>query len=356
MKHMTLLSICLSLSSLTFAHEEIKLQEAWKGFSEPEIMSSGFTHKLSELPLSGAIAINPRGWSGDYWSARKGGINYRWNAPVKTGYDLESPSKARAFSMSQEELKTLAPTEKYDLLMGHYDYPLVKEVDGTASRLASDWAGICHGWAPSTLYHNEPTPKTLLNPDGLNIPFGSGDIKALISYYYAFHNHGDVDQVGLRCFFGRWLGAARGCQEDLNAGAFHIVLTNKIGLEHEGFIMDIERWREVWNHPAIAYQSVILADNLPVSKDAATNAVKEMRIKTVVLHGDGSKPTWGTVFGTEHQKTDQQEYVYRIELNSEGKIIGGTWESAKRPDFIWSIPRVTTFEGLLSELPVLLND
>ena len=352
MKFMTVLSFAL-FAQLAFAD----LDEAWKGFSDPEIMSSGFTHRLSDLPLNGQIAIDPKGWSGDYWSAKKGGINYRWNAPVKTGYKLESPSKALAMSLGQEELRTLAPTEKFDLLMGRYSYPLVKEAEGTASKLASDWAGICHGWAPATLYHNEPLAKVLTNPDGIQVPFGSGDIKALLSYYYAFYNKGDVGQVGLRCFFGRWLGGAgRGCGEDLNAGAFHIVLTNKIGLQQEGFVMDIDRWRQVWNHPAIAYESVILADNLPVSKDAAKYAVKEMRIKTVVEHADGSKPTWESVFGTENQKTDKQEYVYRIEINSEGKIIGGTWESANRPDFIWSITPVTEFRGLLENLPALLND
>lgn len=352
----TLILSSLLFSASSLATQNIKLDEPWKGFSSPDIMNSGFVHKFSELPLEGAIDVNPRGWSGDYWSARAGGINYRWNAPVKTGYDLDSPSKAKAMGMSQAELMSLAPTEKYDLYLGRYDYPLVREASGTANRMASSWAGICHGWAPATLYHNEPTAKVMTNPDGLQIPFGSGDLKALISYYYAYHHDVGVDQVGLRCYFGRWMGGGRACHEDLNAGAFHIVLTNKIGIEKEGFVMDIDRWRQVWNHPAVSYKSEILSDSLLPSDEAASSTVREVRIKTIVTHADGSKPTWETVFGTENQKFTEQTYQYRIELNREGKIVGGTWESANRPDFIWHSPRVEQFEGLLKDLGSVLND
>lgn len=358
MKFISMLSLGILFSLSAVAQEEKVINEAWKGFSDPEIFSSGFTHKLSDLPLEGKLDVGTRAWSGDYWSAKKGSINYRWNAPTKIGYDLNSPSKATAARMSEAELATLAPSEKFDLLMGRYDYPFVREVDGVATPAASIWAGICHGWSPATLYHNEPTPKLLTNPDGIAVPFGSGDIKALISYYYAFHHKGDVDQVGLRCFFGRWTGgaAARGCKEDLNAGAFHIVLTNKIGLQKEGFVMDLDRWREVWNHPVIGYSSTILANNLQPSRDAATTTVKEIRVKTVITHADGSAPTWGTVHGTENQKSDKQEFTYRLELNSEGKIVGGSWESDKRPDFIWNVQPATEFSGILNGLQALLND
>lgn len=358
MKFISILSIGILFSLSGFAQEEKIINEAWKGFSDPQIFGSGFTHKLNDLPLEGSVDVGNRAWSGDYWSAKKGSINYRWNAPTKIGYKLVSPTKAEALKMTEAELATLAPSEKLDLLMSRYEYPLVREVDGVATPTASIWAGICHGWSPATLYHNEPAPKLLTNAEGVKVPFGSGDIKALISYFYAFHHDAGSDQMGLRCFFGPWTGgaAARGCQEDLNAGAFHIVLANKVGLQKEGFVMDMDRYREVWNHPIIGYKSTVVANNLQPSRDAATTAVKEIRVKTVITHADGSAPTWGTVIGTDNQKTGTQEYTYRIELNNEGKIVGGTWESAKRPDFIWNVPRATEFSGLFTALPALLND
>lgn len=353
-----ILSLSVLLSSFAFAQSQSDFLEAWKGFSAPEIMSSGFIHDFKALPLSGMIKIGPKAWSGDYWSSKKGSINIRWNSPAKEGFDYKSPTKEQAKLMSVEELAMLAPTEKYDLMAGRYDYPLKKEVDGIASKMAQDWAGICNGWSPAAIFHNEPTPKLVTNQDGIQVPFGSGDIKALISYFYAYYVDTDVDQVGLRCFFGSWLGGARGCSDDLNAGAFHIIMTNKLALQGEGFITDVDRFSEVWNQPTVGYKSVILAHNLAPSKDAAKLAVKEVRISTELYYVDEAEPTWLPIIGTEKQKIEKKTFQYRVELDSEGRIVGGEWESRERPDFIWSREpaRPENFSGLLTDLPKLLND
>lgn len=358
MKFIVSMSLALLFSQTAFSQSQTGILEAWKGFSDPEIFSSGFTHEMKALPLEGSIEIGPRAWSGDYWASKKGGINYRWNAPVKVGFDYKSPSRDQVKNMSIEELATLSPTEKYDLFTGRYDYPLKKEVEGTASKLAQDWAGICHGWAPASIFHNEPAPKVMTNPDGIQIPFGSADIKALISYFYAFYHDVDTDQMGLRCFFGSWLGGARGCNEDLNAGAFHIVIANKLGLEKQGFMMDVDRFREVWNQPVVAYKSVVLKDNMRPSKGAAKDAVKEMLIETDLFYVDESDPTWNVVHGTKDQQIASRKLEYRIELNAAGKIVGGEWESKERPDFLWNKnpARLEEFTGLLTDLPKLLND
>ena len=222
--------------------------ESWKGFSSPEIMASGFTHQLSSLPLEGSVQIGRKAWSGHYWPSAEGGINVRWHSPGREGFKYKSPTFEQAKSMSLAQMAQLSPTEKYDLYTSQYEYPLKEQVDGTVNRYAADWAGICHGWAPATLHHNEPTPKLMVNQQGIVIPFGSSDIKALLSYYYAFHDSTEPShQVGLRCFFGRWMGGARACEEDLNAGAFHIVISNMLGLRKEGFVADIDRFKEVWN-------------------------------------------------------------------------------------------------------------
>jgi len=345
----------LSLSSLIRAESHF---EAWKGFSDPEIMSSGFTHELDKLPLNGTIDINPRGWSGDYWASKKGSINFRWNSPNPEGFKLKSPTQIEAKAMSSAQIATLAPSEKYDLLLGNYEYPLRKEVEDVASKLSSDWAGICHGWAPASLHHHEPQPKVLRNPEGLLIPFGSSDIKALLSYYYAFYAEDEsTHQVGLRCFFGRWMGGARGCNEDLNAGAFHIVMSNMLGLRGEGFVADIDRFKEVWNQPIVAFESEITSPRLAPSEFAAKNTVYELRIKTKLFYVDESdENSWQSVFGTNQQKISARQLQYRIELNREHKIIGGTWESEERPDFLWNRDKAKHFKGLFYRLPELLND
>lgn len=353
--HQIVCILAFIMSSLANANSNF---EAWKGFSDPEIMDAGFTHEFSKLPLQGSIDINPRGWSGDYWASKKGSINYRWNAEKPEGFKLKSPTQIEAPYMSTSQLAALAPSEKYDLLIGNYEYPLRKEVEDVASKLSADWAGICHGWAPAALNHHEPTPKLLKNPDGLMIPFGSSDIKALLSYYYAFHAEDEnTHQVGLRCFFGRWMGGARGCDEDLNAGAFHIVMTNMLGLKGEGFVADIDRFREVWNQPIVGYESEVISTRLAPSEFAAKATAYELRIRTELFYVNESlENTWESAFGTDNQKISSRLMQYRVELNRENKIVGGSWESDERPDFLWKRNKVTQFKGLFYRLPELLND
>ncbi len=358
MKQVLLLTAVLCTQSV-FAQAQLSVLGAWKGFSSPDIFNSGFTHELSALPLEGSLEEgSTKAWSGDYWASKKGSINIRWNSPRKEGFNYRSPSKTELLAMTPEQVAMLSPSEKYDLYLGNYDYPLKRIVDGSASRTAPDWAGICHGWAPASLFHNEPTPKTMTNPDGISIPFGSGDIKALLSFFYAFYHETDTDQMGLRCYFGSWMGGAKGCADDLNAGAFHIVISNKLGLEKQGFLMDVDRFKEVWNQPVVGFKSKVVAYDLRPQSGAATNTVREVRIATELFFVNESDPTWGPVYGTKDQIVSKRDLQYRLELDAAGRIIGGEWESRERPDFLWNKPAALPqeFTGMFSALPALLND
>lgn len=353
-------AILISLFAYSVSHASPNaIDQAWQGFSDPEIMASGFTHNYHLLPLKGSMQIGPKAWSGSYWASHKGGINIRWNSPNREGFKYKSPTKAEVEKMSLDQLAQLSATEKYDLFLGDYSYSMRKDAEDTANPRAEDWAGICHGWTPAALHHNEPLPKVMTNPDGIQIPFGSSDIKALLSWYYAFRAKSDEGshQVGLRCFFGRWMGGARACDEDLNAGAFHIVISNMLGLRQEGFAGDVDRFKEVWNQPIVSYNSKVLEDNLKPSSKAAKKTVKEMLIATELFYVDESdEDTWEPVHGTRQQMISKKDLKYRLELNAEDEIIGGEWVSEERPDFLWNRPKVEKFEGILSGLPLLLND
>ena len=351
MKVITGMAAALIVSSAAFGAVDV----AWEGFSNPAILSSGFTNNIFSLPLEGAAQYTgPRFWSGPYWPHKQAGINYRWASPRRETFKYTSPSLKQLKKMSLNEKVALSPSEKYDILAGRYDYPLRAEVASKVSPTAQDWEGICHGWVLATLHHAEPKPKTLKNKDGISIPFGSSDIKALISYYYA-ESPEVADQVGLRCNFGTWTGGAVECDQDLNAGAFHIILTNKIGLEHEGFVMDVERYSEVWNQPIIAYRSREMGRFYP-GRTAARGTQFEIRMQTEVFYINEAAPSWNTLHGTNQQAMVYRVVQYRLEIDSYGNIIGGEWESEDRPDFIWQRKRETNFTGLLNLLPRLLND
>lgn len=343
--------ILLLLSFSTFA-APFSIDEAWGPLSDPTIMSVNFENRLGLLPMEGAVKSPQKFWSGDYWPMSKGNINYRWYAD--RGFKIPSPNKETALKLSQDELSQLSPAEKFDLLNGRYDYPLKAEVKKLTDYDAKGWEGICHGWAPATMNHNEPVAKTVRNPDGISIPFGSADIKAIISYYYAYiYVVPNTRQIGRRCD-SNVMGNVD-CKQDLNAGAFHIILTNRIALQNKGFVADMDRFKQVWNHPILAYTSRVKSEGGP-KRSSAPGTVRTVKFSTTIEYGDESINSWDPLIGTRQQRTKKQEVNYIVELNSEGVIIGGEWTSIQRPDFLWTMDAPQSFSPSYARLPELLND
>jgi hypothetical protein len=352
-KHIT--GLTLALVSFSALAAPLEINQPWRNISDPIIMSTTFVRSFSSLPVQAAVTESHKYWSGDYWALKKGNINYRWFSPKPQGFNLKSPTKEQASTMTLEELSYLAPSEKFDLLNGRYDYPLVKEVSAFTSPEREIWEGMCHGWAPALMHHSEPLPKVMTNADGIQIPFGSSDIKALISYYYAYEYDAVTSrQMGSRCNSDmQWPWSSDRCEDDMNAGAFHIVLTNKIGLAGTSFVADIENGKEVWNHVPVRYQMTIVNDQLPPERDSAKGTVKTVRIKAEVFYVFNSdKNTW-EVSG---QIAKKRSYEYTLDLNKSGMIIGGNWISKMRPDFLWLVDQVPAFNPKFEKLTELLND
>lgn len=325
----------------------------WKPYSDPAIRDLNYQRQFALLPLSGEALDKDKNWASDFWSHKLGSINRRWNAPGKPGFKLKSPDRVTAHAMTIEELSLLSATEKLDLLNGDYNYSVVAEVGKIADKRAPLWWGICNGWSPAAANHNEPTPKTLMSTDGILIPFGSSDIKALISYYYAFrHWVPNTRQMGRRC-----TEEGEDCDEDLNAGSFHIVLANTLGFEGRSFTADVERQDEVWNHNVISYKSTIVKDNMKPAWRSAKGTVKRVQVRSEVVYVSAIRAnSWEPTNGTDAHINATRIWEYTLDLDVNGIIIGGKWESRVRPDFIWSMEKPTFFADNFARLPELLND
>ncbi len=333
---------------------QASIDQEWGRHSDPSIRSKLYERNFSMLPLSGTPSDMRKLWASDWWPNRKGSINRRWFSATPVGFRLVSPTREHVTSMTEAELAGLAPSEKFDLLTGDYEYSLVKEVARIANPRAPEWYGICHGWTPAALNHVEPRPKTLVSNDGIRIPFGSSDIKALLSFYYAYHHKVDsTHQMGKRCYF-----LNPGCsREDLNAGAFHIALTNTLGIQRESMIMDLENNELVWNHVMNGYQTTILNDQLRPSGNSAYGTVRRIRVKTAMSYVKEIKAnSWVPTNGTAAHINGVRNYEYFLDIDAKGKIIGGNWISKTPPDFIWSMDKATTFTGKFARLAELLND
>jgi hypothetical protein len=301
--------------------------ERWNAMNSPSIMAEDFVYHLDALPTKGSLDVQP--WSETYWASKKGSINLRWNQERPVGFKTESPSKSQAARMTREELARLAPSEKYDLFMGRYQYPLKKEVDGIATPMAKWWSGLCDGWSLAAIQYAEPKPVELMNPDGILIPFGASDIKGLMSYAAARRFNVSTHQVGGRCSgVGRILSTP-GCQ-DINAGSLHVIFANMIGLRKQGFVTEIDPGNQIWNQPTFAYEYEITGS---AKSDAGATGV---RVHARLFYSDElEESSWQPVVGTEKNAFDKLEMDYILDLDLSGRIIGGRYVGGQRPDFVW---------------------
>lgn len=339
--------------SLLALSPNVILAKAWDYYtSTPEIMGHYYTKNFNEIPIFAQVKSESKYWSGHYWPYNEGSINNRWNAR-NFRYLPELVNKEEISKLRIPEIAALSPSEKLDLLNGNYHYPFVHEVAKVYNTRAKNWEGICNGWAAASLNHNEPEPKVLVNPDGIEIPFGSTDIKALLSYYYAYGFRPlDTHQMGVRCNERKKLSSFE-CNEDLNPGAFHVVLGNRIGLESESFIADTERGQQVSNHPIWGFYSEVLSEEGP-QKISAPGTTRVLKMKTVVIYVKGMGVNWRPVLRTKNQGYFDEIYHYYLELDEKSNIIGGEWISSNRPDFIWRMEKPRTFEGHFKLIPELL--
>ena len=323
---------------------ESGLNEAWNPTNAPLRMDPSYVANLDRLPLSGRLSVMP--WTDTYWPSNRGGISQRWYTNNPQNFSYQPPSADQVRNMSNDQLAQLSPAEKYDIYMGRYDYPTVKSERARTSPNLASWEGLCHGWAPASYLFSEPGAVTLAGVGGVGVPFGSSDVKALITYTQALLNQSPVRGLGARCDTSDLNSPA--CR-DANAGAFHVVLANQIGIRQQSFLIDINRDYQVWNQPITSYTSQVRGYQNP-SPGAAIGTVREALVESSVTYAVESNPTWraaATAFNTKN-------YSYRLELNSNNDIIGGEWFSADRPDFLWQQGR-PNFTGYFAGVQQVYN-
>ena len=265
------------------------------------------------------------------------------------------------------------------------------------SKKDPSWNGICHGWAPAAASYPEPLPVTVVNKDGIKIEFGSSDIKALISFYYAWEaaqytDSGDENwgfkegddgkktywakdpnmsyfiyrQVGQRCDRAAvFQGLCKG--RSINPAVFHLAVTNVIGRYHRSFVADVDPKLQIWNQPVFGYATKVLkvesiqagdsGDDEDTDHPPANGAVKRVLVHTTFTYVDEMDPSYNP---KGQPKTDKKEMAYWLELDAGGKIVGGEWSRGifrardRRTDFIgflWRTSRVPFLGDFL-----ILND
>lgn len=306
----------------------------WDAHSNPLILGKEFSLKFDEQLTQAKIGDVRKAWPGNHWSNWLGGAAYRWSSANPQNFSYKLNSLENLQNIETHILAELSPTEKFDIFRGDYSYSTTRTELSRVSPRESKWHGICHGYAPAAINHQEPQTVLLTNPHGIELKFYSSDVAALLSLYYAEFAHTPVQFVGRRCKSSRGIRVwNRGSCETLNPGSLHVALNNTLG-RGDSLIMDIEPGFEVWNFVATEFSSRFLANEGAVA-GSAPGTVRRVLVETKVTFAADIAPKFNPVLFTEEAYYVTRLYEYFLELDDEDQIIGGEWISKNGPDFMW---------------------
>lgn len=341
-----------------------------------KIIGTQVVFNFNSLPLMGKLHDDRLGWSETYWPSNKGGIAYRWSHPDPQPFKYRFHTRAELQAMSEDQVGQLSPAELYDIALGDYNYTLTRKVLSKFTAKDLWWEGICHGWALAASNYPEPSPVKITNKDGITVPFGASDVKGLLAMHDAYNYKGTYAQVGKRCnVMGKVQGegderdafpnppspelANTNDCKDVNAGAFHVSLSNLIGIHSRSFVADVDRFNDVWNQPVTSYSSVVVGEEVVTPEHRDQGIERRVKVQTKFTYGEELK-FWTAeaeaagaknfvsklpVTGTIHQEFRHKNYEYIVELDFRGNVVGGEWITETRPDFMWAITRDKRFNN-----------
>ncbi len=338
-------------------------------YGNNDILTNAF--EIDEKPLK-TVKLIEEPWSGYFWSMANGLLGFRYE---DEGFDdqsswekrLEYVTRYPSSTYNQRKIELLSPSEKYDLLIGNSDNLVTKfmwnegKKEIETYKKIRDWSGLCHGLAMASIKY--PWPKysiKLKTPDGKNlIKFFPDDIKALGVFIWSGDNI-QIRKLGGRCELVSPRTDENGrikdpnCR-DPNPGAFHLALVNRIGVQKKSLIMDSSGDAEVWNYPIVSYnfnffnpetwkKSFKLKSAMIHLSEFSKDKFREYRSTlTEYIVGVEVKIDYLTHRDPKHSDKDPDNstslisvlYRYDLEIDANGKIIGGEWYSNYNPDFIW---------------------
>jgi len=364
--------------------------DGWNGDNDPRYFANSLEYKLSALPKRGsltkpiwkdrypnALPQTPVAWADTYWPSSEGSHNARWQGPsVKSplekydaafnnapGCDTQPDSiygegaKAKwdtyyncAGPAAKWQLKNFQGISKMhdgidnngDGVVDDYGSDSSKGIDGIQG-----WWGTCHAWTPASLLMPEPQHSVTLNGQTFEV----ADIKALTQNIF---DRTSAVMLGGRCnnedITHDVNGSANDECRDVNPGALHVILTNFLGIRQAPLVEDRTANYEVWNQPVLGYE---VTQQREVSNTAANacvgqtqnvrkwsynrDAKKLYEVRATVTYLSESGASARPVGFADNTQTD--DYHYILELNADGKVIGGRYCTDSEDthiDFLWS--------------------
>lgn len=326
-----------------------------------------------------AAKLDESPWSDDYWALYTGALGKRYADPdfpeaddwmANAKYIQENMPAPVMEGRSAAMINRLSPAEKYDALIGDDNYTLTRRMwnEGKyyhdAKGSVEPWMGICHGWAPAAYMMPRPTNSIIVKSGNGNfITFYPDDIKALASLLWAKvapetrfiggrcdDKEPEQDEIGrntsVNCF-------------DTNPGTWHLAVVNQIGVSRRSMVLDATYDYEVWNQPIFSYdyqyfnpETGEAVDTLEEAKVAmgdltndrfsdyrSLNTSSLVGIQMELSYVVETSPSQNEEDDPSRDSIDTVGYLYDLELDASGKVIGGEWYMNPHPDFLWTPPK-----------------
>lgn len=350
-------------------------------------------------------------WGGSFWPLIQGQIanNYQnkdYDFPLgqarkflvwQRNYNLYQTKRIpevhnKIMELSEKDLAELAPSEKYDLLLGDTSFDLTNRVWKfvktwgekkqwgflsnidlpagyalpDASSLMTTWEGICHGWAVASGHTPRPEKTVWVTlPNGKRMPFYPDDLKALISLTWANSTIQDaVISEGLRCNQkspekdenGRFIDTKKDKDDlgfmprcaDVHPAVYHSAIINILGVEGRSFVVDKSSKASVANQPVSGYKYEFFNPKTGKNGDLKKSALSVDEYKDDPFKASRNASTryivgvdmtlryvnWENPSGKDtnypsDDKLSQIEFNYDLELDSNYNIVGGQWRVKK---------------------------
>lgn len=240
--------------------------------------------------------------------------NLFWKENVSDYKKRKEKVHPNIYDLDEKQLAKLAPSEKYDILMGDTSFDLTNRVwkyvenwgrekqwgnehlvyinfheveqqgfnpenyrAPKPNDLMAFWEGICHGWALGAGLSPRPEKTVEFTlPNGKRLPFYSSDIKALVSLMWANNDIQDFTILeGNKCNkkspdrdkYGRYIDIKKDPfldpidQEDptprcadVHPAVFHVSMMNIMGIEGRSFVLDHNPKAPIANQPVAGYE------------------------------------------------------------------------------------------------------
>lgn len=210
--------------------------------------------RLPELePLFGKpLAPSQAMWSSTFFPSWLGSYGGRWKdgAPrlvwrTLVGFSAPSASQAhgwldaaaRGDASAERTLFRLAPAEKLDIALGHFDFPAENQALSYTHNMRPRpryWNGVCGGVASASIAHPEPFRVVdVVGKSGDRVRFHPQDVKALLAVSYALPK--ETHAIGELC---DTIGFDAGAECSMNPGVLVVALLNRLGVAKKAFLID----------------------------------------------------------------------------------------------------------------------